>query len=246
MGPCAFTQTRMAASGRPDSGPAPRALRGGLAHEIGVSYAHSAQGQASAGLDADTGGTVMIEILLRFGYVALFVGTFLEGETILLIAAFLAHRGYFNIYWVTVVAALGTMFGDQLFYFIGRKHGMTFLDRRPRWKEKFQRAQQLIRHHELLIIFTFRFLYGLRNITPFALGISGTKPRLFVPLNIVAAIVWAVIFAGLGYLLGELAVTVLGKAHKYEFLIVAAIILLWASVWIVRFVKARRESGRRH
>jgi membrane protein DedA with SNARE-associated domain len=67
-----------------------------------------------------------------------------------------------------------------------------------------------------------------------------------VPLNVVAAIVWAVIFAGLGYLLGELAVTVLGKAHKYEFLIVAAIILLWASVWIARFVKARRESGRRH
>jgi membrane protein DedA with SNARE-associated domain len=102
-----------------------------LAHEIGVSSAHSAQGQASAGLDADTGGTVMIEILLRFGYVALFLGTFLEGETILLVAAFLAHRGYFNIYWVTSVAALGTMFGDQLFYFIGRKHGITFLDRRP-------------------------------------------------------------------------------------------------------------------
>ncbi len=182
----------------------------------------------------------MQEVLTHFGYVALLVGTFLEGETVLLLAAFLAHRGYLSIYLVIPVAVLGTMLGDQLYYFLGRKRGAAFLDRRPRWKGKIQRAQDLIRRHELLIILVFRFLYGLRNITPFALGISGTEPRRFIPLNVVAAVVWAVVVGGLGYALGELAGTVLGKARKYEFLIAGTIALVGAVVWAVHLAKTRR------
>ena len=187
----------------------------------------------------------MLDLLIHFGYVALFVGTFLEGETVLLLAAFLAQRGYLNIQIVIVVAAVGTLCGDQLFYLLGRKHGTAFLERRPRWKSKLQRTQYLIRRHELLIILAFRFFYGLRNITPFALGMSGTRPRLFVPLNILAALIWATIVAGLGYLLGELAVAVLGNVRKYEYLIAGAILLVGGFVWIALFVIRRRNRNGR-
>ncbi|KPK46949.1 MAG: hypothetical protein AMK72_09040 [Planctomycetes bacterium SM23_25] len=187
----------------------------------------------------------MTELLSHLGYVALFAGTFLEGETVLLLAAFLAHRGYLNIYLVVGVATLGTILGDQLFYFIGRNRGMAFLDRRPWWKNKTLRTQGMIQRHELLIMLTFRFLYGLRNITPFALGLSGTSPRRFVPLNIAAAAVWATVIGGLGYSLGEVAASVLGKARKYELLIAGVIAFIGAVAWSVHFARSRWRQANR-
>jgi membrane protein DedA with SNARE-associated domain len=39
-------------------------------------------------------------VLTTYGYFALMIGTFLEGETILIAAGFLAHRGYLELPWV--------------------------------------------------------------------------------------------------------------------------------------------------
>jgi hypothetical protein len=63
------------------------------------------------------------QFLHDFGYFALFLGTFFEGETILVLAGFLAFRGYMDINLVVVVAFFGSYAGDQLWYFMGRKHG---------------------------------------------------------------------------------------------------------------------------
>ena len=69
------------------------------------------------------------QFLQEFGYFALFLGTFFEGETILVLAGFLAFRGYMDINLVVVVAFFGSYAGDQLWYFLGRKHGRKLLAR---------------------------------------------------------------------------------------------------------------------
>ncbi len=40
-----------------------------------------------------------------------------------MLAGFLAFRGYMDINLVVVVAFFGSYAGDQLWYFLGRKHG---------------------------------------------------------------------------------------------------------------------------
>ena len=46
------------------------------------------------------------QFLQEFGYFALFLGTFFEGETILVLAGFLAFRGYMDLKLVMIVAFL--------------------------------------------------------------------------------------------------------------------------------------------
>ncbi|MFN2964422.1 DedA family protein, partial [Escherichia coli] len=45
-----------------------------------------------------------------------------EGETILVLAGFLAFRGYMQLDTVILTAFLGSYAGDQLWYFLGRRH----------------------------------------------------------------------------------------------------------------------------
>jgi membrane protein DedA with SNARE-associated domain len=73
------------------------------------------------------------------GYIALFVGTFLEGETILIVAGFLAHRGHLELHWLMIAAFLGTFAGNQTFFHFERSKGMQFLERREPWKRKAKR-----------------------------------------------------------------------------------------------------------
>jgi len=152
----------------------------------------------------------------QFGYLAVLVGTFLEGETILVLAGFAAHRGYLHLPGVIIAAFIGTLFGDQLFFYLGWKHSDYLLRRRPHWKPRLERVQGLIRNYQILIMLSFRFLYGLRTITPFALGMSKVPLRLFIPLNITGALIWAISFATAGYLFGQTLEIFLGDVKHYE------------------------------
>ena len=65
------------------------------------------------------------------GYWVLAVGCLLEGETILILAGFAAHSGYLNPLAVIVIASTAGFAGDQIFFWMGRRHGSAVLTRFP-------------------------------------------------------------------------------------------------------------------
>jgi len=180
-------------------------------------------------------------IIEHYGYLAIFVGTFLEGETILVVAGFLAHRGYLELAWVVGWAFLGTYMGDQLFYYIGRWRGDTLLQKRPHWELRSRRVFELLRRHQVLVILGFRFLYGLRTVTPFLIGMSGVRPLRYLILNGLGALGWAIAVGGLGYLLGQTLELFLQHIKRYEIIILATIFLLAAGYWAFRWWRERGQ-----
>lgn len=181
--------------------------------------------------------------LEHFGYVAIFIGTFLEGETILVLAGFAAHQGYMGLPGVVAAAFGGSLFGDQLFFYLGRKHSDFLIRHRPKWQPRIERAQRLIHNYRTIIIVTFRFLYGLRTVTPFALGMSHVSPRLFIPLNVLGALLWATAFGYAGYLFGQAMGAYIGDLKRYELWGFAALIGAGLVVWLIRwFVGKKRHE----
>jgi membrane protein DedA with SNARE-associated domain len=57
----------------------------------------------------------LLSIIENYEYAAILIGTFLEGETILVLAGLAAHQGYLVLTWVILAAFLGSLGGDQLF-----------------------------------------------------------------------------------------------------------------------------------
>jgi len=171
------------------------------------------------------------QIVLNFGYPAIFVITFLEGETILLIGGFLAFGGYLELPWVMLVAFGGAMSGDQLYYYIGRLYGEKLFEKRPKWRPKTERAFHLLRRYQVGTILGFRFLYGIRIVMPFAIGASGILPLRYFLLNLTGAAIWAISFGMAGYLLADtLEILLQGIAH-YERWVLVGIIGIAVLVW---------------
>ena len=175
----------------------------------------------------------------HFGYLAVLIGTFLEGETILILAGFAAHRGYLNLPMVIVAAFAGTVFGDQLFYYLGLKHSAFILSRKPGWQTKLDNVRRLLHKHKILTILSFRFIYGLRTVTPFTLGVADIPPRLFVPLNIFGALVWSVSIGCAGYYFGHALEYFFGHLKQIEIWVMVGIALIGGFIWIIRYKRSR-------
>jgi len=183
------------------------------------------------------------ELVTTYGYPALLIGTFFEGETVLVIAGFLAHRGYLHLPFVMGAAFAGTFFGDQLFFWLGWIKGADFLKRRPRWRTQVEKARGLLDRHHTPIILGFRFLYGLRSVTPFAIGMSGFDPKKFVALNAAGAMVWAVIVGAGGYLIGHALEIIIGDIKHYEVSILTLLAGAGAMMWSMHFYRRRRRKA---
>jgi membrane protein DedA with SNARE-associated domain len=136
-------------------------------------------------------------------YLITFVWTALEGETFVIFAALAAQRGFLSIYGLFAAAWLGSFCGDQVLFFLGRVFGTKILARFPKLKPKTDKALKALEKYAVIFILSYRFMYGLRNISSIAVGLSKLSWRRFAILNFAAAFIWALAFCGAGYMFGN-------------------------------------------
>jgi len=185
-------------------------------------------------------------LVQTYGYLALFLGTFVEGEVVLVLAGFLAHRGYLTLSLVMLVAFIGGTAGDQFYFQLARKKGQSLLERFPSVKARLARADALVHRYGNIIIFGFRFLYGTRIAVPILLGMGGAISRWrFTVLNMAGAAAWAVTFSTLGYLFGNAMELLLGEIKRYEASLVAVIVAAGIILWLIRHLRRWMKHDRK-
>jgi membrane protein DedA with SNARE-associated domain len=184
------------------------------------------------------------EILIaKFGYLAVFIGTFLEGEAILVMAGLLAERGYFPITNVMVVGFLGAFSGHLFWFWLGRVYGVKLLDRFPRLKEHFGKGVRLFERYGAAAIIITQWLYGLRITCAVIIGISRISVLKFLVYQTLSCAVWTVTIATAGYYFGRAVESVLGKAAHYEKWAILGIVVVAVGIWLWRHLKGRREPA---
>lgn len=184
----------------------------------------------------------MLEQLVeRGGYLALFLGTLIEGETVLLAAGALAHRGLLSFPWVIATALAGGLCSDLLWYSIGRRFGGAFIQKRARLARHAATVQRWMHRAGPLFVVAFHFLYGLRTVTPLVLGASRFSAQRFLLLDLIGVIAWALSVAGFGFGFGASLHALLGRATRPEEALVVGLLV----AIIVGFVTRRCIVSRR-
>jgi membrane protein DedA with SNARE-associated domain len=174
-------------------------------------------------------------------YVIAFVWTFLEGETVVLFAGFAAAQGLVDPLLLLSAAWLGSFAGDQFYFWLGRQSGMRLLDRFPRWRHGVDAALHWLERYDAGFILSFRFIYGVRNFSSFALGLSAVRWERFLWLNFVAAGLWAASFVAVGYFLGHAFRAVLGDiARSFSLVMLAVFVAIGFGMWLLHRLQRRR------
>ncbi len=179
----------------------------------------------------------------HLAYGIVFLGTFIEGETFVIFAGYYAHRDLFSLPLLVLWAALGSFAGDQLWFYLGRRYGHPLLGRYPRWQPGVTSALALAAKYSTGFILTFRFIYGIRNVSSFALGMSELAWLRFLVLNFIAALLWAASFACTGYLFGTASKAVLGTMAQNVGLAMLLVFVVVAAVLVRLQHRKKRSNG---
>lgn len=181
------------------------------------------------------------EMVRTYGHLFLFIGTFLEGESVVLAGGFAAQRGWLGLPGVFLVCFIGSFAGDQFWYYLGRWKGTGVLDRFPKVREKFSRMRKWLGRGEDFAVVASRFVPGTRMATPLLLGAGGYAPWRFAVFNAIGAAVWSLSLGSLGYSIGK-AVESVG-VKEYEFYILAGLALFGLSWWLISSIAKRTAAA---
>jgi membrane protein DedA with SNARE-associated domain len=128
------------------------------------------------------------------------------GESIVLVAGFLAAHGLLEVTPLIVVVALGAIIGDSIGYELGRRFGRPWLIRHGHWLRirpaHLARTDDFFQRHGGKTILLGRFTGFVRALAPFVAGSSAMSYRQFLTYNALGGILWSVAIVLLGYFFG--------------------------------------------
>ena len=174
------------------------------------------------------------QFVKEWGYLAVAAGTFAEGETVLLAAGYASRAGWLDLWRVIAVAVLAASAGDQTFYWVGRLWGAALLRRFPRLHAKLGRVLLLLQRNPGGAVVAVRFLYGLRIAGPILIGAAGVSPGRFAVFNVIGALLWAPLVAGLGWGFGHAWEHVSRRLAGFEMGLLLLLVLVVLGSWLAR------------
>ncbi len=179
-------------------------------------------------------------------YLITFIWTALEGETFVIFAGLAAQRGLLDVHILFLCAALGSMFGDQVFFFVGRFFGRQVVKKYPRLIPKLEKVFGVLEKYSTSFILSYRFMYGVRNVSALACGMSQLSWRRFAFWNMVASFLWSFVFCGGGYLFGDIIERFgFGDEESVNFEVrnlMIAVLGLFLLVAVLRYFHARHAA----
>ncbi|SES45031.1 DedA family protein [Rhizobium sp. NFR03] len=181
----------------------------------------------------------MEALISEFGIWAVLVGAGVEGEAVAFLGGVLAHRRLL-VYWqVAAAAAFGSFIADQLFFFIGRHAGRLRFVERLEATTAMRRATDLLERYPVGFVLAFRFIYGMRIISPLLISRTGISALRFLVLNGLAACLWAMVITAVGYLFGNAVEMVFGHLRLHIHLLIAVAVLVAGIVATAMFARSR-------
>jgi membrane protein DedA with SNARE-associated domain len=171
--------------------------------------------------------------ILIYGLIAIF--SCIEGPILAMLGGVLLHLGY--LYFIPLYAALivGDLLGDTLWYIAGRHLGEPFVRKWGGYFSIRDREIQLVKkifhkyHNRILILSKITMGFGFAIVTLFTAGMIKIPFRKYILLNLAGQFVWSALLLGVGYLFGNLYLSVngiLGKMTLIGLIVVAFIALI--------------------
>ena len=161
--------------------------------------------------------TSFLEIVRQHGdmiYSIVFAYAASHSLLITLFAGFAAHAGALSFTSLIAICWIASFLGDAVRFWIGRRYGNALLKRFPKLERYVKVVTRLVDSHYLWMILAHRYPHGIRGFAGFAYGMSSISWATFLPINLVASGLWAIMIVSLGYGFGQFSEKALNNASS--------------------------------
>jgi membrane protein DedA with SNARE-associated domain len=173
----------------------------------------------------------------------------LPSELIMSLAGFEAASGRISLPGVIIAGTIGGVVGAFPLYFLARALGEErlgrWVERHGKWillrKAHVNRASDRFERNGAWAVFLSQLLPGIRGLISIPAGFASMNFVLFTATNFAGTVIWCVVLAYLGYLLGAHYERVHAVLGPIGWVLIVGLVL-WATVWLVQ--RRRRSVAR--
>lgn len=167
-----------------------------------------------------------IEFVTRHGYLVVFFGVLgeqlgvpLPSMLLLLVAGALSGLGDLNLALVILLTVVAALVGDAVWFEIGRRRGFQVLGLLCRISLEpdscVSGAKSVFLRHGTRSLLVAKFIPGFSTFAPPLAGATGMSLARFLVFDGLGAFIWAVTFAGLGYIFSNQLEQVVSYATSF-------------------------------
>jgi membrane protein DedA with SNARE-associated domain len=181
--------------------------------------------------------------LVHYGYWAVAVALLIEnagvpvpGETVLLLASFLAYTERdLSLGWIVAVGTVAATLGDNLGYAIGYSGGRPLLERHRQAFHMSEaaelRGEKLFARYGAVTILFARFVFGMRIIAGPLAGVLRMPWKKFAVCNFLGAALWVIVISMVGYSFGSRWNLLMHFMKRFDLALGAAFVVIAALLW---------------
>jgi membrane protein DedA with SNARE-associated domain len=181
--------------------------------------------------------------LVHYGYRAVAVALLLEnaglpvpGETVLLLASFLAYSERdLRLAWIVAMGTVAATIGDNLGYAIGQYRGRRLLERYRRSRvvsdAAVQRGEALFASYGAATILFARFVFGMRVIAGPLAGALRMPWKKFAVFNFLGAALWVSVISIVGYGFGSRWDALMHFMKRFDLILGSAFVIVAVGLW---------------
>lgn len=175
------------------------------------------------------------------GYVASFIGTFIEGEILLLTSVISAKLGYFNFYGGLLAAFAGAFLRDTVQFILVKNQGKRLLLKKPKLQAKLNKAAGWFNKKPFFYLTIYRLMYGFSTVIIMLSGLKEniTYPR-FALQSAIGIGLWVGVIGGLGYFCAEIMIEQLNFVSNHSLELIAILSASGLAYWF--FIKRPMEK----
>jgi len=148
------------------------------------------------------GDSLFLRLLPQYGYLAVLLAAFWEGEAVLIAAGTLCGAGYLDWRLTILAAAIGGAAGDQIYFYAAHERAARLVQKSKRLRKWYPRVSKFVLRHGTTAVLLSRFAAGLRITIPLVCATVGMSPRKYSPLNFLSALCWASVWVVISYQFG--------------------------------------------
>jgi len=194
--------------------------------------------------------------VINWGYLAIFLLVFLQeigmpnpfpNELLLMFSGYLSFKALLYLPFVILAAIAGDFIGTNILYFLFYGAGTIIMNKKPGWlpfsSKMIERLTAKISGGGLLNLYIFRLTPFTRGYTSVIAGLLQVKPRIFLPIALITAITWAMVWVVIGNLIGPSWNMFTGNIECFKYYLLAMLTIVAGIILILSYFRRREKTN---
>ena len=99
-----------------------------------------------------------------------------------------------------------------------------------------------MKKYESYAIIILRFVQGAKIVSSIFFGTTSIKKRKFTALNLIASLIWATVFALIGFFFGLASQAVFGKIETIQTWVIIILVIVGVIYWLVYVLSKKQKK----